>query len=180
MRPALAPAATHTAAASLHVHLPHSGDRQLSQHPPRSAAALQTAFLCANPLRRKRTKCKPHADEQLFVPRCRPRGMRSRRARSVESSSHEFCTRGYARAASSDVPLSGTAQTRRHPADPIDDARAPLSSHSSMWTPGRGQASKTGPDVRSYVGPLAARRRSTIAIVVRQAPAPSKFALCAG
>ena len=31
---------------------------------------------------------------------------------------------------------------------------------------------------RSYVGPLAARRRSTIAIVVRQAPAPSKFALC--
>ena len=72
------------------------------------------AYLCANPLRRKRTKCKPHADEQLFVPRCRPRGMRSRRARSVESSSHEFCTRGYARAASSDVPLSGTAQTRRH------------------------------------------------------------------
>ena len=41
MRPALAPAATHVAAASLHAHCPLPCVRQLTQHPPRSAAAVQ-------------------------------------------------------------------------------------------------------------------------------------------
>ena len=138
-----------SAAAILHVHRPHSGDRQLSPHPPRSAAAVQEP----SGLRQSATAQAHKVEATRRRAALRAALSTARHAQPTRSIGREVAATKCALVVTRAPPRAPCLCLAPHKhggtADPIDDARASLASHRSMWTPGRGQASETGrPELR--------------------------------